>query len=90
MPWRKNEVVSADDKHRTIYQYTIKSAPKSFASFKMSDERVKVKFEINGKRVLTDALETVSLRSYSYLMETNATKQLSVSALRERRRRRKS
>lgn len=69
----KDALVFMDDKHRTIYQYTIKNAPKSFASFKMSDERVKVKFEINGKRVLTDALETVSLRSYSYLMETNAT-----------------
>ena len=68
----KDALVFMDDKHRTIYQYTIKNAPKSFASFKMSDERVKVKFEINGKRVLTDALETVSLRSYSYLMETNA------------------
>ena len=69
----KDALVFMDDKHRTIYQYTIKNAPKSFASFQMSDERVKVKFEINGKRVLTDALETVSLRSYSYLMETNAT-----------------
>ena len=69
----KNEVLFMDDKHRTIYRYAIKNAAKSLASFEMSDEHVKVKFELNGKRVLTDALEPVSLRSYSYLMETNAT-----------------
>ncbi|MCW0927079.1 MULTISPECIES: YycH family regulatory protein [Weissella] len=69
----KNEILFMDDKHRTIYRYAVKNAAKSLDSFKMSDERVKVKFELNGKRVLTDALESVSLRSYSYLMETNAT-----------------
>lgn len=68
-----NTVVFFDDKKRIIYRYKVTSAAKTMASFKMSSETVPVAYRLNGKHLLTDTLSDVSLRSYSYLMETNGT-----------------